>query len=237
MNELVTTDKQLIARTPAELTHAHGELVKWCDQRIAEHQRTQADEEESLAIAQERHWRRSSFKSRIKRAEKLVLFYQKVRKALEAGYFLVPNFQMDVFAIRTKRTKPRGGVKVSTGRYPSIDDFTQNAEQLPAGEGEYKDPDPIVSYEKTGEGDEKAISSWPEKWEDPAFPFELASPAVMTRTGESMAVKLFDEVGIARDGWGGGRGDPMILGRFTDPRPNRIGVTFFIAWGMDFDRF
>lgn len=235
----VKVGNQLIARSPMELEKAHDVLLDWCEGRIAEAKQALKQEEEALEIAQSKHWNLRGIKSRIRREKGLVLFYGKIKQAVEAGYFLVPNFAMDVFAIRTSKARPRGGVHVSRGSWARAGSFPQNAERLPLGEGEYQSPDPAVASETDKEKNEKGelvkvVESWPDEWAPPDFPFQLATPAVMTKTGEAMALKLFDEVGIARDEWDtGNRSDPMILGRLRDPRPNRIGVTFFIAWGLD----
>jgi hypothetical protein len=72
----------------------------------------------------------------INRTTKRVLYYEKIKAAVEAGYLIVPNFPIDVFAVRVKRAKQRE----ATATYEYRADYkTAKAELLPAGEGRYVD--------------------------------------------------------------------------------------------------
>lgn len=228
-------DYHLIAVDRPQLEAAHAKMIGWAHVQIATVQAEKKAEEELLAVAKERKWATAPFKRRIAIMDRRIVFYQKIEEALRAGYVIVPNFQMEIFAIRTKAQTPRG--RVQQGRHNR---FFQSAQLLQAGEGEYRDPNPLVHTEvdrvDDGKGGKKEnISQWPDHF-DPEihFPIALAKPALMQRTATAMASKLFDEIGVAVNSSWSGRmtGDPIILGRIRNPR-QRADMTFFIGWYFD----
>lgn len=226
---------QLVAVDRPQLEAAHGKMIEWAHVQIATVEAEKTAEEESLAVAKERKWATGAFRRRISIMEKRIVFYQKIEEALKAGYVIVPNFQMNVFAIRTKAQTPRG--RVQRGSYNA---FYQTAQLLPQGEGRYLDPAPFVHTDKSqvddGKGGTKEqITQWPSGFDtEISFPLALAKPALMQRTATAMAGKLFDEIGVAVDSSFSGRrsGDPILLGRIRNPR-QRADMTFFIGWYFD----
>jgi hypothetical protein len=231
-----STGYQLVATDDAQLRSAHGKMIDWARVRIATVEAEKTAEEESLAVAKERKWATAAFTRRIATMDKRITFYRKIESALLAGYVIVPNFEMTVFAIRTKAKAPRGGeVSRSWGNT-----FQQTAQQLPEGEGEYKNPLPQVwqRTDKTtdAKGEKKEVTVWwpDDEFKDIEFPITLAKPALMTKTAEAMARRIFDEVGVAvdRSNWSR-RGDPIVLGRLVNPRKGASSLTFFIGWYFD----
>jgi hypothetical protein len=228
------TGYQLVATDQAQMQAAHGHMIDWARAKQLECDRELSEERANLSIAEDRKWATAAFKRRISMLEKRRVFYEKIEIALNAGYVIVPNFEMDIFAIRTVAYTPRGGV-----RSGSFNNFDQEAQRLPAGEGEYRNPKPVVLEEREKVKDEKGertlVTQWPSEFQDVDFPIALAKPVLMSRTAEAMAAKVFDEVGVARDTqWRGSRrGDPIILGRIRNPRPNRPDMTFFVGWFFD----
>jgi hypothetical protein len=231
------TGYQLVATDDAQLRSAHGKMIEWAHVQIATLEAEKRAEEESLAIAKERKWATAAFTRRIAIMDRRITFYRKIEAALRAGYVIVPNFEMTVFAIRTKAKSPRGGEVAQSWRGS---DFVQNAQQLPEGEGEYQNPRPQVwqREEKREKADGKTESVkvfWPDdEFKDIEFPIALAKPALMTKTAEAMARRVFDEVGVAvdRTNWSR-RGDPIVLGRIVNPRRGASALTFFIGWYFD----
>jgi hypothetical protein len=188
-------------------------------------------EEEALRIATERKWATAAYKRRISLLQRRRAFYEKIQQALEAGYVIVPNFEMNVFAIRTDASKPK-----QTTSTRSWEEFRQQPRMLAAGEGDYVNPLPEVFQKQVGQGEHTSVVYFPESFEDVDFPIALAKPALMERTAEAMAMKVFDEIGVAVDAGSRiarGKGDPIILGRIRNPRENRPALTFFLAWYFD----
>src|SRR5207245_2577264 len=122
-------------------------------------------------------WANGALKRQSEKAKKRLTFYEKVLAALSAGYIIVPNFPVTAFAIRTDKNKPLK--MLTTERY-------QSNEQIPsglvAGEGEYKNPFPLM-FEMTIEPATQAKSAvknyWSEAWKDFEFPLTMAKPRIM----------------------------------------------------------
>lgn len=232
-----STGYQLVATDDAQLRTAHAQMIGWARVQVASVEAEKLAEEEALAVAKERKWSTAAFSRRIATMDKRIIFYRKIEAALLAGYVIVPNFEMTVFAIRTKARSPRGGEISSTWRGT---DFVQNAQRLPEGEGEYRNPRPQVwqreEQREKPDGKKEAVKVfWPaDEFKDIEFPIALAKPALMTETAKAMARKVFDEVGVAvdRSNWSR-RGDPIVLGRIVNPRKGASSLTFFIGWYFD----
>jgi hypothetical protein len=225
---------QLVALDRGELEAAHGKMIDWAKGKL---DRVDVDvdvERTSLDIAVKNGWLVAPFERRLNILARQRTFYEKIVEALRAGYAIVPNFAMNVFAIRTNAARPRGKEEQSTWAR-----FIQPAQLLPAGEGRYVDPAPQVYSEervvKDGSGKDvtRTFQSPSEEFDEVAFPIALAKPQLMTRVGEAMAHKLFDEIGVAVDSTSRGRGDPILLGRLLNPRRNRQSLTFFLGWYFD----
>lgn len=224
---------EVIALNLPQLDAAHVQMTGWARAQQAQVSTELAEERTNLEIATKRKWATDPFKRRIARLEKRVVFFAKMGDALDAGYILIPNFDMDVFAIRTKARNPVGGTR--SGRF---NNFLQPAQILKKGEGRYVDPNPFVHTEETPDGKGgTSVHQWPTGIdEEISFPLAMARPMLMTKAGEAMALKVFDEIGIARDTqWRrtGTRGDPFLVGRIGNPNRQRAAVSFFIGWSFD----
>lgn len=238
-HEIIADDAgyKLVALDRPQLEAAHAKMIDWAKAR---RDRVDVDldvEGTALEVAVKNGWLTAPHERRLNVLAKQRTFYDKIIQALEAGFAIVPNFQMDIFAIRTKARSPRGN-RTTSWRH----DFQQSAQLLPAGEGEYQNPRPTVFQETRKESDGKGgareiTEYWPDdEFTDVAFPVALAKPALMSRVGEAMALKLFDEIGVAMDAGTRPtfrRGDPILLGRLVNPRSGRPSLTFFLGWYFD----
>lgn len=229
-------DRTLIATTPAAMEAAQTGMIDFADGKVREHQAEVGKLREELRIARENHWKLGPHQRRLKIEGRRLTFWLKVKAALRAGYYIVPNFAADAFAIRTAAKKPR---HARTYYYVGGDDFIQPNPQLPAGEGRYVRPQAShydMGEVKHGEGTRKLFTA--ADLEPVEFPVALMRPEVMDAAGKAMALKLFDDIAIADDEWRGA--DPMVLGRLHDPastpsRPRPL-LTFFIGWTLPLDR-
>lgn len=224
---------EVIALDLPQLDAAHVQMTTWAKAQQARVSAELTEERANLKVATTRKWATEPFKRRIARLERRVVFFSKMEDALAAGYILIPNFDMDVFAIRTRAKNPVGGTR--SGRF---NQFLQPAQILAKGEGRYVDPNPFVHTEETPDGKGgTAVHQWPSGIdEEITFPLQMARPMLMTKVGEAMALKVFDEIGIARDTqWRrtGTRGDPFLVGRIGNPNRQRPAVSFFIGWSFD----
>jgi hypothetical protein len=182
----------LIATDRPQLEQAHAKMIAWAKARI---DRVDVDldvERTNLDLAVQNGWVHSAFDRRINVLKRQRVFYEKIVAALDAGFAIVPNFQMDVFAIRTALKTPSAKGQVRSYGGP---DFEQKAQILPAGEGEYRNPVPSHYSHPVQEPDGKGgvvnkTQFNVADFEDVDFPIALAQPALMSRVGEAMALKL-----------------------------------------------
>jgi hypothetical protein len=96
----------VIARNPAEMQVAQQKLCEWAAGQVAKSELELKEMEDSLAQAKKSKWRTTGFKTNLRYAKERHKYYTKVQAALEAGYVIVPNFDLDIFAIRTTKFRP-----------------------------------------------------------------------------------------------------------------------------------
>lgn len=226
-----TEDMVVVARNPGEMQVAQSQLIDWAAKKTEEKKALHMELQENLRIATESGWRTSTLKRAVANAQKEMEFYVKVHAALEAGYCIIPNMDIDVFAIRTTRKKPKKG----------YGDRWQNREQKsskPAlGDGRYVDSSPTeLEHQvkgKNSSGQEiTRYKAWAEDFQEVGFPFQMAKPQILDSTSKAMARKVFDDIGVLPQRTR--RGDPMVVGRII----HRKGYTdhtisFLITWFVD----
>lgn len=224
----------LVALTPADMPVAQAALVAWCDQKLASVQAALTDLTQNLAIAKKNKWKISSLQAAVSRESQRVVFYEKIKAALEAGYLIIPNFPIDAFAVKVDQAKPR------SQEHGYINDALTNTQPTlaPAGEGRYVDDIQYHRDRPTKEPNERGEmivrhhyrpSDYDENWD---FPFATVKPTVLTALQRAMALKVFDQMGTVRQR----RGDPIIVGQIMGPKYGysyRKIVTFFVAWWLN----
>lgn len=230
MNEI-----SLIANNPVEMAQAQHDLVAWVDGKLRTLKGELNEAEESLKIAKERKWVQSRWQRVVRHARARVIFYQKMLTVVKAGYYIVPPFpDVDWFAVRTKRTAPKGNPTTSP-----FHDFRQRPERLPENEGRYVSAHPEVwqkpvkrADQKTGEIKEVALYG-PEHLCDVDFPITFAKPQLLQKLSEAMKRNVFDAIGLLPQRSGGA--DPIIVGLLRHPTSqwHDDGVQFFIGYWLD----
>lgn len=224
-------DIELVALAPSDLLAAQTNLVLWCDGKVTAIRRELKDLRENLKIAKDNKWRTSGLASAAMRSEKRIGFYEKIKLAVAAGYLIVPNFPVDIFAVRTTRAKPAH----TTSEYASSSAFNAKPQSLPAGEGRYVDDRCFTkdeSYDKTlPDGKMKHVARHViDSFDDVDFPVQAVKPVVLDATQRAMALKIFDQMGMVQNRSGK---DPIVVGQLIDPRGNGRMVTFFVAWWLN----
>jgi hypothetical protein len=216
--------------TPADMAPAQTSLVAWCDRKIATLTVERGELETNLLALTERGMKGFAIAAVLRRTERTLLYYEKLRAAVEAGYLIVPNFPIDVFAVRVKRQK-----QPETVRDSHWGGFTATAQLLPAGEGRYVDEQVQYrdeSYVEKIDGKEKHVRRYvSDDYDAVDFPFTIVKPAVLAATQHAMALRIFDEMGTVQNQRR--RGDPIVVGRLIDPRSRGHYATFFVAWWLD----
>jgi len=224
------------AFAPQQMQDANAALLQWCRRKI---EQLQAEANELAAAAQhalQRKWKASTLRKHHQLALKRVDFYQKIEIALKHGYYIVPNFPVTLFAIRTKAKTPIKGD--TSNRY---DQHEQPAQLLPAGEGDYKNPFPAIWQTDVATPAEKAAGNknlryYAKEFDTMEFPVTMAKPMFMQAVDRAMTLKAFDAFGILPNPKR--KADPIIVGRLYDPRARKWersnrGVTFIIGWYLD----
>lgn len=231
----------LVARNPNEMALSRQSLSLWLDGKIAACQVDVRELGEIRDNAKKNKWRTSGLERQVGLARKRLTFYEKVHKAVELGFTIVPNFPADVFAVRVTKAAPSASANSSTYRNPDINDETPS--HAPVGEGDYVSPEAKLSNWETREKDSKGveITHWhacPIEFQDVEFPVACARPEVMTAVAEAMALKVFDAFAISPQGVIRKRKyDPIILGQVRLPKAGGYVdpkiVSFMIAWHLD----
>jgi hypothetical protein len=158
----------------------------------------------------------------------------------DAGYTIVPNMDVDVFAIRVKREKPAALAETETSNYgfhkPRLNEEVE--QRLDVGEGRYVSPKHMITTSKSttkdeaGKVKEYTMTVTPVAFADLEFPLAVAHSVVMDATGRAMAMKIFDRIGVVPNMVTGG--DPIVLGQITiKQRYTTKRASFLIAWYLD----
>lgn len=226
----------VFARDPAQMTKAQDAMIAWSERKIETKQSELRDFEQNLIIAKKNKWRASTLEAAVHRAKKKVVFYEKVRDALKAGYYIIPDMEIDLFAIRTTAKSPRANRVTSTSQW-GLSIKGQNTNSPPTGKGDYVSPDrghfDEDQHERVEKDGKKVIvkgKQWSD-FTDPDFPFHFAKPEILEATAEAMKTKIFDEMGVMPRRRGG---DPMVIGRITYREGyHRKSLNFLVSWFLD----
>jgi len=230
-------DITVLALNPEQMRPAQESLVRWADDKLRA--LTADAEEQSRAMEEAARTpftnQRSQWRRELDKTAKLITFYVKVRDALRAGYIIVPDFPVDVFAVRTDADTPEGSVTWSRRPWRREGVFVERSRALASGEGAYVSPAVAHSTraftEPDGKGGEvQRYEITATEFRDVAIPSRLVRPEILDATNKALALKLFDELGLV----GRPRQDPIIVGKIVDPRdPSTRRVSFFVAWWLD----
>ena len=247
MNALVSTvvdepmDFTVIATSPKDMEAAQRSLILWAARKIQSLKGELDVATEQLKVFQQKKWNTHGWRAQLLKLGRRIDFYRKIKAALEAGYYIVPPFPVDVFAIRTDRRVP---VRYD-GSNP--DNHDQLASILPMGEGRYVDPKPVRnSYTETEShvvnhqtGEKKnvpVLHYYASEYSDVDFPFKLARAEIREATDAAMSLKVFDRMGVLPRVR---KPDPLVCGQILVPGKTQYRyaepecVTFFVAWWLD----
>jgi hypothetical protein len=223
----------LSARNSQELSAAKEKLATWLKAKIDFCEREATGLRKSAEHAKKMKWQHKPLLSAFSREMQRVTYYEKMLQAVEAGYTIIPWNWMDVFAVRVNRETPKRGegdgadFQAAINRLPDA-----KGENLKAGVGRYVGDSVIgtaTAYTKTENGKEiTRYSAWPTDFTEVDFPVMAAKPELMNATAAAMALKIFDEIGVAPNRRGR---DPLILG--TIKGPGYVKQHFLIAWYLD----
>lgn len=220
-------DTELTAMIPQEMVNAQQQLITWCDSKLYVLKLELKDLSEATDHAKKMKWKFSTLQSQVTKSLKRISYYEKIKAALLEGYYIVPNFPISMFAIRTKKNYPE---KDYSNSY--WDNHEQESQELKIDSGDYKNPFPI-SYTKTfkDEKGEEKKQYYAGAWDDFEFPVTMAKPSIMQATSRAMALKIFDQIGIMP---AEKKQDPVIIGQIKLKTSYSFKVvSFMIAWHLN----
>lgn len=266
MPDATPKDVALTAESPCALEQSQRSLLAWVKrkvelelQRLTELEK-EADDQRSEIVrigefieeARKHKWKISPlqsiqndgraklvrFERRAKEQMERAEFYAKFQSALEHGYYVVPNFDVDIIAVRTDKKKPRR-VFIANGRHgndrPRI---TEESSNLPEGLGEYQNPFPAIKVEEwKGNPPEERFGFTVNGWREMEFPVTMARVEILESANRAMALKIFDEVGALPSGTAR-CGDPVMLGTIkcklgSGYQRRESKLSFLITWHLD----
>lgn len=219
----------LVALSPTELPAAQSELARWCRMKTAALGVELREQRQNLQQAKAAKWKHTGWLSAVNKTKARMIYYAKIKAAVEAGYLIVPNFDIDVFAVRTTRACPPCRVGETTAQ-PDLS---------PHGRGVYVD-DIVFSYDTTrmvkdyAGKDKEVTDANPSNYDyEPDLPLRGVKPIILEATARAMALKIFDQIGVVE----ARKQDPIIIGQIIDPSGNgrhwKKAISFFIAWWLD----
>ena len=249
----------LVATDPLEMKAAQGDLRAWLEQRLTVLERDIVEANAALNEARRNGWATAALTSARNRAIDDETFYNKVLAAVEAGHTIIPDFPIQVFAVR--RGEP---IREDAQTYIGVVDARNTAlgrpvvpDCAPAGAGDFRNPQPSTSEITrenklaTPENKQPRYYTTVHLFRHPAapisFPAVSSRAPVMRATAKAMKEKTFDQIGVClpTTAVAGGRqvqqgaraGDPLIIGQILHKRvgARQKVVSFIIAWHLNLD--
>jgi hypothetical protein len=224
----------IIATTPLEMQEAGKLTGVWVERKLAEAGRELMLAHEVRDALKKAKLREGPALAQINAATRRVGFYEKVRAALAAGYYIIPPFRVEAFAIRVKEhSSPR--LERSDNAW---DHMQKPAAALPPGEGFYASPDAgrfkvdtvqVKNVHSEGTHDVSIYENG-DDWLGVDLPLIAHRPEIIEAVHGAIEAKIFDVLGIAPESR---QSDPIIVGQIMHWRRGRLPQTFFVAWWLD----
>lgn len=220
----------VIATTPSAMVESQGKLIGWMDNKLAAIEKEREGAEALLVQLRLAKAATTHADKILDACRKRERFYEKVKAALQAGYYIIPPFDCQVFAIRTDRAQPPKelGHSATTWNPPSVP-------ALAPGAGKYVAPIPTRSLDHAEErvkGDgTKTIDKFysNDEWREVEFPVKAMKPQLIEAARGAMESMIFDALAIAPPYRAA---DPIIVGQIKHWK-TRQPLTFFVAWWLD----
>lgn len=251
-------ETHLTALNPAEMQAAQGDMRAHLEAKLTVIEREIVEANSALNEARRNGWATGKLISARNHLVDDETYYNKILAAVEAGHTIIPEFPIEVFAVRRGEPDKRQS-QTYTG-YVSVGEtwlsHPVRPDCAPAGAGEYRNPEPQTDNDGQWDAEGKRISSTILKTGKPAgpimFPHMTARAPIMKATAEAMANKTFDQIGVClpvqkaakgrvirpqprRRQMNAAVGDPLVIGQVL--RKNEGGrqrcVSFIIAWYLD----
>lgn len=229
----------VVARNAEEMRLAQARIHNWLSDKLQRIAGEVAELSEAIDKATQQRWNRSALKRALNTQLSQQVFYQKCLAAVDAGYTIVPDFPVDVFAIRVERAEPTPYHQYQSWGYPTLPD--QQADILPEGLGDYvSEQAPTTQFNREHTDDKGTKTTKFHRrtlahFNDVAFPMQVARAALMDQTAQAMALKVFDQIGICpprREK----KADPMVIGQvIIKERYGHRHLNFLLGWCLNLE--
>jgi hypothetical protein len=229
----------IAARNSEELAAAKEHMVRWFTRKVGEITEELHTVEQAAKYAKDHKWNHAALDGQVYRIRKRRDFYEKILEAIAAGYTIVPDIPVDLFAIRVRRDYVKADTVTTTETWRNADHLLddEKPDSLPVGEGRYENPHQTVrrgQREEIADDGKKQIVKWtrPADFAEFEFPIIAAHPTVMSATHEAMARRIFDQIGVAPQGRR--RGDPLVIGQVCLRQGWQTKtISFIIGWNIN----
>lgn len=138
----VPVETHLTATDPLQMKAAQGDLKAWLEQKLAVLEHDIVEANAALSEAKRNGWATAALTSARNRAVDDETFYNKILMAVDAGYTIIPDFPISVFAVRRGEADRRASHTWFGRPGETYLDRPVETDSAPAGVGEYRDPRP-----------------------------------------------------------------------------------------------
>jgi hypothetical protein len=229
---LTVPETHLTALNPAEMQAAQGDLRAHLEQKLTVIEREIVEANAALNEARRNGWATGALLSARNRLVDDETYYNKILAAVEAGHTIIPEFPIEVFAIR--RDEPDKQRQFTYRGITSVrgSDEARPAESdcAPAGAGEYRNPEPEVRDSTRENRAPNAQERGEPRWFHTirrtgrpvgpiTFPSTTARSPIMRAVAKAMEEKTFDQIGACLPV------QKAAKGRVIRPQPRRRQVS------------
>lgn len=218
----------LVATSPVEMQAAQGDLRAHLEQKLTQIERDIIEANAALNEARRNGWATGALTAARNRLVDDETYYNKILAAVEAGHTIIPEFPVEVFAVRRHEPEKQAG-QTYHGSVSASSTYLGHAAEsdcAPAGAGEYRNPEPETATRTM----ENKISGAQERGEPRwythvtrtgrpvgpiTFPSITARSPIMRATAEAMKDKVFDQIGVCLPV------QKAAKGRVIRPQPRR----------------
>lgn len=223
-----TPETHLVATDPVGMKAAQGNVRAHLEQKLSDIEREIIEANRALNEARRYGWATGALTSARNRLVGDETYYNKILAAVEAGHTIIPEFPIEVFAVR--RGEREKYQQQTFQRVVSAQDtwlgHAAVPDCAPAGAGEYRNPEPdtyVNTIENRAPGaqerNEPRYYSTVERSGYPrgsiVVPSNVARSVIMKSIAGVMAEKVFDQIGVCLPV------QKAAKGRVIRPQPRR----------------
>lgn len=202
-------ETHLTALNPAEMQAAQGDLRAHLEQKLTIIERGIVEANAALNEARRNGWATASLTSARNSLVDDETYYNKILAAVEAGHTIIPDFPIEVFAVRRHEPEQRKS-QTFIGSVSAGDTWLGHAAEAdcaPAGAGEYRNPEPQIWSDVRENRAPGAQDRNEPRWYTDVrrsgrpvgpivFPSVTARSPIMRATAAAMENKVFDQIGV-----------------------------------------